>query len=132
MRIASLIAAFYYFVITMGVSISLHFCKGELTCFSFSSDNEMCCHVDNEDFTSDKHTVCSENCCSTESLNIALDTDFTLESVNVPNSEFPLPGEGIYIEINVDTQTLTQNAPTRGSPASPPLYLLHSSFIFYG
>lgn len=96
------------------------------------SNTEMCCHTDNEEPNDSEHTICTDGCCSTESLNITLDTDFTLESVDIPNSELILPSKRIYIPFIVDTETLAQDAPTRGSPSSPPLFLLYSSFIFYG
>ena len=134
MRIAALISAFYYFVITVGISISLHFCKGELTCFSFISENSMCCHIHEDDAAELESTltVCDDNCCSTENVNITLDTDFTFESVDIPNIAISPSGEVVYVHPLVDTQTLKKDAPTRGSPESRPLYLVHSSFVFYG
>ena len=118
----------------MGISVSLHFCKGELTCFSFVSETSMCCHIHEDDSNSaeHEHAVCDDNCCSNESLNITLDTDFTFESVDIPNIAISPSGEGVHDHPIVDSQTLENNAPTRGSPEPRPLYLIHSSFIFYG
>lgn len=134
MRTAAFISAFYYFVITVGISISLHFCKGELTCFSFISESSMCCHIhEGTDHKQDNcHTVCEDDCCSNESVNITLDTDFTFESVDIPNTAISLSSEGLHFTKVMNSQTLALDAPVRGSPESPPLYLLHSSFIFYG
>ncbi len=132
MRMATFISACYYFVISVGVSVSLHFCKGELTCFSLLSESSLCCHANNEHADTENHTVCTDGCCSTEKLIITLDADYTFESADFPNNEFSPLSEGIHLPILVDTQTMTSDAPTRGSPPSLPLFLLYSSFIFYG
>lgn len=133
-RTAAFISAFYYFVITVGISISLHFCKGELTCFSFISENISCCHILEE--TNEEHDnslgACEDDCCSNENVTITLDTEFTFEVVDIPNAANSLSNEGVHFIKVIDSQTLALDAPARGSPKSFPLYLLHSSFIFYG
>jgi len=134
-RFSAFIAAFYYFVITVGISLSLHFCHGELSCFSLlPGNNTWCCHSDTScQLPSDEPNLCEENCCSTELVTIALDIDFTVQTIEnhsatnlcdfsvpqVQHEEFVAESE---IHINI----------TRGPPITQDLFLVHSQFIFYG
>ena len=132
MRLAAFISAVYYTLITIGISVSLHFCKGELTCFSLVGSTEFCCH--HEDSNHQDHessTICEKGCCTTDFVNIALDTDFTLKSIDNPNVEFSLAAQGIHVPPFVKSRTVHSENPSRGSPSEVPIYLLNSSLIFY-
>ncbi|MFK7755828.1 MAG: hypothetical protein AB8B53_02725 [Flavobacteriales bacterium] len=134
-RLGAFIAAFYYFVITVGISLSLHFCKGELSYLSLVPGNEsFCCHsTGHEDTQSAEHTVCPENCCSTETVTIALDTDFAIKSLEQSQTavliDFKAPQNKVE---GFTSSSLPELNITRGPPLSTELYLLHSQFIFYG
>lgn len=134
-RLGAIIAAFYYFVITVGISLSLHFCKGELSCFSLVPRNDdWCCHsAEHEDTDSSESKVCPENCCTTEFLSLSLDTDFTTKSIEI-HEVSAITGRLDHNTIHSEpvSSQLPEANTTRGSPPEENLYLIYSKFVFYG
>jgi len=119
----------------MGIHVNFHFCHGELTCFTFISELSHCCHSAN---TEGEHqgggvTKCSKGCCSTAEIDIENPVDYTFQFTNflfpllVKQSPLTLEPE---VYLNKVEYLSAKDA--RGSPPDKPLFLLNSSFIFYG
>lgn len=75
-RVLGLLCIFYYLLVSVGVHIHLHYCKGNLRNFSINLPADECCKSDH---TCDK-THLAANCCSNEVISVDLETDHTSPS----------------------------------------------------
>ena len=126
MKIAfSIFVLSVYFAVTLGITVTLHFCGGTLTSVQVltgSSKNDAC-SCDNESS--------ADGCCKTEVKSIHFNDD----QLDVQAVQCSSPISGAVAWVNqpvaemVAVSPLQQIAPTGSPPLAVPTYILHSTLL---
>jgi hypothetical protein len=83
-KISHIVLSLLLLVATMGMTVSKHYCKGNLYSISFNGSDKSCCDM--------------ANCCHDETQNIKLNDDFSSPSIaSMPVlAEFDLLGQVMF------------------------------------
>jgi hypothetical protein len=114
-------------MLVSGISVSIHYCQGEIEDINLMSQTSGCCCGDDE---------MADECCSNENLIIQFDSDEQLKSVTTYSFK--------HVEILTTEQEIFSQDPTDVEKTefytytdSPPLenqkiWILNNTFTFYG
>lgn len=124
-KLLSISILFYYLVITIGLFVNIHYCKGEVKSIKIgTNNNSSCCAAD----------ICKSSCCDDELLLIRHDNEHKI--VQSHNTSVNLYAEKIHFITNNNIDEYIDNEPIRfidiPPPKNVPTWILNSSLTFYG
>jgi hypothetical protein len=115
----------FYFTLTVGVTMAIHFCGGKITSV------QMLPFVPKENPCSCDGTAAPDDCCKTEIKTIQLNDEQIAVQVHQPTS--PQTAVTLWAEtsteIALSSLAVREIVPASSPPDSPPLYILHSVFL---
>jgi len=125
--------SFYMLVISLGIHLSFHFHKNQLTCFSLIGSDQFCCHNhDHPNHDNCNHSLCEDHNCHIKYVHITLENDFLIKSFEY-SSEFVFQSaQGTKQPFNVNSLAVEYTFNQANAPPNVPIYLKNSSLLFYG
>ncbi len=130
-KILGILCVCYYLLVTVGVHIHLHYCKGNLKDFSINSMGETCCKVDH----SCEKSHFGKSCCSNEIISINLESDHTSASeMRITFSEADQVAWTLspYLFVHSsDREERLSFSNTDPPPAEEKRYQMYCSLLFY-
>jgi hypothetical protein len=115
----------FYFILTVGMTISTHFCGGRI------ASVRMLPFIPKENHCGCDGTAAPDDCCKTEIKTVQLNDEQIAVQVNQPSS--PQTAVTLWtetsIEIVLSSHAVREVIPASSPPDSPPLYILHSVFL---
>jgi hypothetical protein len=133
-----LFIAFFVLVSNSGIAFTIHFCGGKLAAISSEYNVKSICKTPKQkilDTCCDKQELDFKKCCSNKK--ISLKSNFEKFVIKTTSSESSNLYFLIPIPYNIEVKSISKGAITQkmlfvGASNSPPLYLLHHQFTFYG
>lgn len=117
-----------YFLLSAGLQLRTHYCHGKLESVKVLVEADKCCCGDNE---------MKSNCCSDEILSFEADMDYhlTTESrISIDHYQIITKILVSFIDNTIEAEENKFDKRDFESPPTPkqPIWLLNSSFTFYG
>lgn len=129
-RNTAIVLACYYIVISLGLTLTIHFCGGNLASISTITDKGTC-EVVVEEACCAEEPLLNEGCCSDSVIDFSdIDTDIVFLSSSL--KLFVLTNPIYYIEFFTSVSTTKLALPNYTFQSNaPPLYKLYQSYIYY-
>jgi hypothetical protein len=133
-----LFLAFFVLVSNSGIAFTIHFCGGKLAAISAGIEAKNKCKTPQEKI---KDVCCAakdlslKKCCSDKKINLKNTIEkFVVKSTFSDYCKLfcQLPSKKNYLTVITTKSATTQKNLFFGSSDSPPLYLLHQQFTFFG
>jgi hypothetical protein len=116
---------FIYFILTVGMTVSTHFCGGKITSV------QVLPFIPKEDACGCDDATTPGDCCKTEIKTVQLNDEQIAVHVNQPSS--PQTAVTLWAETSTEivlsSHAVREVVPASSPPDSPPLYILHSVFL---
>lgn len=133
-----LFLAFFVLVSNSGIAFTIHFCGGKLAAISSEHNFKSNCKSPKQkilDTCCDKQKLDFKNCCSNKK--ISLKGNFEKFIIKVTSSEssnvyFVIPIPYNIVVKSICKGVIIQKILFFGAANSPPLYLMHNQFTYYG
>ena len=135
-RITALILAFLMFFTSVGFSLDLHYCKGDLKDFSFIGEAQSCflskkqCPHHAKDQIDEKH---DKDCCSNTNLEVKnLDEDVVMsQDINLPDVQLKIITSFVYSFNGINLPRIDQSTILQIDDPLPPrdIYVLLERFL---
>lgn len=116
-KISHILFAFLMMISTMGVTISKHYCGGNLQDVNIASVADTCCN--------------DGGCCSTEIEKYQLEVDFSISSFKIDFTQFALVSPVVIQLLNVELAVLNTEFYTENPPPPPKIKTVLSSLQTY-
>jgi hypothetical protein len=125
-QLATFFLTVFYFITTVGVTVNIHYCQGEVSSVMvFSKTGKCCCSVE----------TMPEGCCDDETFFYQLD-DIQLISQNFENERITPKANSIDFTDTNDIAVVQKETPVEELNLPPPqqkaLWLLNCSLTYYG
>ena len=125
---------FIYTVLATGVAFSIHYCRGEIAdvCIAGSKENVTCCSTASCCSTGTEKDL---PCCEDEFVFVQFNATQIATSINRFNVEYSYPAILSTLgqfDNEVEWVNNSEKSCIISDNISPPLWLLHCNFTFYG
>ncbi len=131
-RIFSISFAAYLLIISLGLTINVHYCGGKIASFQIVSTSTSCCC----DTETKSCSSTASDCCSDDSFIVMLDSDYQFVQNFQLTKKYSTDYTSVFFNkdfsISLSDQALHPLELDLPPPFKRPSYLLNSSFLFYG
>ena len=123
--VLSFLLASLYMALTVGVGLKVHYCHGDISSIALSA-SALDCECGDES--------AEMSCCSTQQTLLQLDQECLVkeESELISFKEFTSADLSTFINLDYCSESLHQWSQEAPIVSYRPVYLLNSSFLFYG
>ena len=132
-----LFLAFFVLVSNSGIAFTIHFCGGKLAAITSENNVKSICETPKQKIVD---TCCEtqdqdlKKCCSHKKISLkgCVEKFVIKTTADVNKLFFLIPSSFTTLIISTSKGAITQRTLFFGTTNSPPLYLLHQQFTFYG
>lgn len=117
-----------YGILSVGVSLHLHYCDGKISNYSFYEPVESCC--DHDDDCGDNAMI-DNNCCSFADIDLKIDQEHEASFVRLAFPQFIAEKSYVVIQNEAVRQDFIPVQDHEGPPDAVPIYIRHQSLVFY-
>jgi hypothetical protein len=89
----SLLLAGWFFFVSIGYTVTLHYCNDRLSGITILGELSTCCNII-DDANAENHSICQsakEKACDNASYSVDLDTDVIFSQVSLVDFDFQIP-----------------------------------------